>query len=368
MRVVFIGQKGIPAKTGGVEKYVENLALNLVNKGQEVFVYSRRNYSHSLKEYKGIKIIPVSSLPGKNLEAISHTFFACLNLIWRRVDIIHFQSIGPSSLLWLVKILKPRTPIVFTFHCQDYYHQKWGRLARLYLHFGERVGCRLADKIVTISKELNRYVLERYKKSAIYIPNGATIRERTPVQEIRRWGLEEGNYLVSISRLIRHKGIHYLIAAYKQLTTDKKLVIVGDGSYTNDYVQELYKLAEDNPNIIFTGNQSGRILSELFSNAYAFIQPSESEGLSIALLEAMSYGQVCLASDIEANKEALGDAGYFFANKNVNDLKEKLEVILQKPEEAKSLGQEALKRVQKEYNWSDIADQMITVYNSVLKK
>lgn len=368
MRVVFIGQKGIPAKTGGVEKYVENLALNLVNKGQEVFVYSRRNYSHSLKEYKGIKIIPITGFSGKNIEAISHTFFACLNLIWRRVDVINFQSIGPSSLLWLVKILKPRTPIVFTFHCQDYYHQKWGRLARWYLYFGERVGCHLADKIVTISKELNHYVLGKYKKTAIYIPNGATVREKMPVQEIRRWGLEEGNYLVSISRLVRHKGIHHLIAAYKKLTTDKKLVIVGDGSYTNDYVQELYKLAEDNPNIIFTGNQSGRILSELFSNAYTFVQPSESEGLSIALLEAMSYGQVCLASDIEANKEALGDTGYFFANKDVNDLKTKLEIILQNPEEARNLGQKALARVKKEYDWSDIADQMIAVYKNVVKK
>lgn len=368
MRVIFIGQKGLPAKTGGVEKYVENLALNLVNKGQEVFVFSRRNYSHKLKEYKGVRIVPVGNLPGKNFEAITNTLFACLKLIFKRVDIIHFQSIGPASLMWLVKIIKPRTPIVFTFHCRDYYHQKWGRFARLYLRWGEKIGCRLANQIVTISKELNSYTLKTYNRNANYIPNGASLHEKVPVREIRRFGLEEGNYLVSISRLIRHKGIHHLIKAYNNLQTDKKLVIVGDGSYTNDYVQELHELAADNPNIIFTGNQTGRTLAELYSNAYAFVQPSESEGLSIALLEAMSYGQVCLASDISANQEALGEAGYFFKDRDVNDLQAKLEYLLENPEAIKSFSQKALERVRKEYNWNDIADQMIKVYKQVSEK
>ncbi|MFA5131087.1 MAG: glycosyltransferase family 4 protein [Patescibacteria group bacterium] len=367
MRIAFIGQKGIPAKTGGVERYVESLALNLVAQGQEVLAYSRRNYSHDLKEYKGIQIVALPNLPGKNLEAISHTFFACLDLMRRKVDVIHFQSIGPSSLIWLVKILKPRTPIIFTFHCQDYHHQKWGRFARLYLSMGEKIGCQSSDKIVTISKELNRYVTTRYQKQAVYIPNGTTVTERTPVQEIRRWGLEENNYLVAISRLIPHKGIQYLIDAYKQLATDKKLVVVGEGSHTDDYVNQLHLSATDNPNIIFTGNQTGRALSELYSNAYAFVQPSESEGLSIALLEAMGYGRACIVSDIEANLEALGDTGYIFENKNVSDLKDKLEIALAKPEELKLLGAKALARVKTDYNWEDITKQMLSVYQSVLK-
>lgn len=361
MKIAFIGQKGIPAQTGGVERYVENLALNLAQEGQEIFVYSRRNYSHGLGEYKDIKIIPLPSLPGKHLEAVSHTFLACFDLLRRPVDIIHFQSIGPASLMWLVRILKPRTPIIFTFHCRDYYHQKWGRLARLYLRFGEMVGCLLADQIITISEELKRYTFDKYHKVAIYIPNGATVKERMPVQEIRRWGLEENNYFVSISRLIRHKGIHHLIIAYKKLLTDKKLVIVGAGAHTNDYVRELHELAGDDQRIIFTGNQTGRILAELYSNAYAFIQPSESEGLSIALLEAMSYGRACLASDIEANQEALGGTGYLFKTKDVDDLSLKMKDLLMNQNLIEA-GQAALDRVAKEYSWQDIAKKILKVY------
>lgn len=368
MKIAFIGQKGLPAQNGGVERYVESLALNLVEKGQEIFVYSRRKYSLGLKEYKGVKIISLPSLPGKNCEAITHTFLACLDLLFRKVDVIHFQSIGPASLLWFVKLLKPRTPIVFTFHCQDYYHQKWGRLAKWYLKFGEKVGCLWADKIIVISKELRAYVAKTYRQEAVYIPNGATVNGIMPVREIRRWGLEENNYLVAISRLVRHKGLQYLIAAYKNLKTDKKLVIVGDGAYTDDYVRELHESAQGNDNIIFTGNQSGRTLAELFSNAYAFIQPSESEGLSIALLEAMSYGRACLVSDIEANKEALADTGLTFVNKNIKDLQDKLEYLLAQPETVMQFGLAAKERVAAEYNWLSIVDQVEKVYNKLTLK
>jgi glycosyltransferase involved in cell wall biosynthesis len=368
MRIAFIGQKGIPAKTGGVERYVENLAINLAENGQEVFVYSRQGYSGDLREYKNVKIISLPSLRGKNLEAISHTFFACLDIIRRPVDIIHFQSIGPASLIWLVKLLKPRTPIIFTFHCQDYYHQKWGGLARFYLRFGEKVGCLLADKVITISKELTEYVAIKYNKKAVYIPNGAVTSEKVPVREIRRWGLEEKNYITCIGRLVRHKGVHYLINAYKQLKTDKKLVIVGESAYTDDYVQELQALAADNDNIIFTGNQTGRTLGELYSNAYLFVQPSESEGLSIALLEAMAYKTACLVSDIKANLEAIGETGFIFADKNISDLRAKLEIALNNPETVEIKAQAAYERVKKEFNWKDITANILAVYNNQLKQ
>lgn len=368
MKIAFIGQKGIPARTGGVEKYVESLSANLVKGGHDVLVYARKKYNPGIKEYKGVKVVSLASLPGKNFEAISHTFFACLDLWFRRVDVINFESIGPSSLLWLLRILKPKTPIVFTFHCQDYYHQKWGRFARWYLKFGEKVGCNLADATITVSKGLNKYAKEKYNINPIYIPNGVSVPNIIPVSQIRRWGLEKDSYIVAISRLIRHKGLHYLVKAYKDLKTDKKLVIVGDGAYTNDYVQELHKLAEGNDNIIFTGNQGGNILGELFSNAYAFVQPSENEGLSISLLEAMSYSKACLVSNIDANLEAIADTGVVFENKNVEDLKNKLSYLLANPEEIKVFGAKAMTRVKKEYNWQDIAQNIIKVYNDVTSK
>ncbi len=369
MKIFLIGQKGIPAKNGGVEKHVENLALRLAKKGHEVFAYARNNYqAEKLTNYQGVNIINLPSIGTKNLDAISHTFFACLDIIFRRKpDVVHFHSVGPSSLILLIKLFRPRLKVVFTFHCQDYRHQKWGRMARWYLKLGEKIGCHFSDKTITISKELKSYAKEVYKIEAAYIPNGAEKVSETGDDKLSMFNLEKGKYLVSICRLVRHKGIHYLIKAYQEMATEKKLVIVGDGAFTDEYVSELKKLASDNKNIIFTGNQSGQILSQLYANAYAFVQPSEYEGLSVALLEAMSYGLPCVISDIPANLEAAGGNALVFKNKDSEDLKNKLTELISNPGLASELGRKIRERANTEYNWETIVDNTEKLYNELKK-
>jgi len=367
MRIVFIGQKGIPATYGGVEKHVEDLATRLVNDGHEVLAYTRKNYtSDKMTSYKGVQLISLPSIATKHLDAISHTFLACLDVIFRRkADVVHFHSIGPSLLVWMVKIFKPRTRVVATFHSQCYNHQKWGAFARFFLHLGERMICTIPDKTITVSKSLTDYVADKYGKKTIYIPNGVEIPTPKEADEIKKWGLEKGNYIVTVSRLVRHKGIQYLIEAYKSVDTKKKLVIVGDGAFTDDYVQELKDLADNNPNIIFTGNQSGDVLRELFSNAFLFVQPSESEGLSIALLEAMSYGLPVLVSDILENVEIVDGIGFVFANKNVADLSLKLREILLVDNTVLQESTTKLKDVaDKNYNWNNIVKEIETLYKA----
>lgn len=366
MKIALIGQKGAPTQNGGVERYAENLAANLVAKGHEVLLYSRKYYSRGIKEYKGIRIISVPSLNTKHLEAISNTFFACLDVAFRKVDIINIQSIGPAALIWLLKLLNPRTPIVFTFHCQDYYHKKWGRLARYFLKSGERLGCRLADRVIVTSRNLVDYVNLEYGFAPTYIPYGAYTPEPLPVKDIRRWGLEKESYIIYIGRLVRHKGVHTLISAYKQISTDKKLVIAGGSARTDDYVRELHELAADDPRIIFTDNQEGLILKELFSNAYLFVQPSQYEGLSVSLLEAMGWGRACLVSDIPQNLEGLGNAGVTFRTNDVNDLKNKLTTMLAEPEKIGEYGRQARERVKQEYNWDNISRDIIAFYQSAI--
>jgi glycosyltransferase involved in cell wall biosynthesis len=366
MKIAFIGQKGVPTQNGGIERYTENLALSLIRRGVEVLVYSRRYYSQGIKEYKGIRVISLPSIKNKGLEAITNTFLACFDIAFRKVDAINFQAIGPASLIWLAKLLKPKTPIIFTFHCQDYYHKKWGAFARAYLKFGEKIGCRYADKVIVTSRVLQEYVKATYGFTPIYIPYGAYTQDTVPVKDIRRWGLEEKNYISYIGRLVRHKNIHLLIEAFKQIKTNKKLVIVGGSSYTDDYVSELMDLAKDDERIIFTDNQSGHILNELFANSYIFVQPSEYEGLSVALLEAMGWGLACLVSDIPQMLEGIADAGLSFKEGNVQDLKDKLEFLLANPAEVQRLGQAAKKRIATEYNWPGVASQLEAVYREAI--
>ena len=368
MRIAFIGQKGIPAKFGGVEKHVEDLSRRLAAAGHEVIVYTRPNYTDpQLGIWQGVKLISLPSIGTKHLDAITHTIRAILNVARREVDVIHFHSIGPSSLIWLIKLIKPKTPVVATFHMQCYHHQKWGRAARLYLKFGEWVCCNFADRTLVVSRTLQKYAAEKYRKPIIYIPNGVEIRNVTGAENIKAWELAPNNYIVAVSRLVRHKGLQYLIKAFKNLRTDKKLVIVGDGAFIDKYVAELKAMARGDERIIFTGNQIGSALDELFANAYLFVQPSESEGLSIALLEAMSYGRGALVSDIPENLEAVGEQGITFKNKSVRDLREKLTELMLNSEQVSENGRLNRERVRVHYNWNDIAMEIGQIYDQVLK-
>lgn len=367
MKIYLIGQKGLPATSGGVENHVNNLAVKLLESGHEVFAYTRPNYtSKNWSEYLGIKLISRPGINSKNLDAISHTFVACLDFIFKRkeADIIHFHSIGPASLIFLIKLFRPKVKVVFTFHSQCYFNTKWGQFAKFYLTWGERIGCRLADEVIVISKNLKKYVEEKYHRTVNYIPNGVNINPILEAQIIKeKWGLERASYILSVSRLVKNKGLEYLIAAYKNISSDKKLVIAGDGHYRS----ELEKLADGHPNIIFTGNQTGAVLEELYSNAALFVQPSEAEGLSISLLEAASFKLPILISDIEANKEIMGPDAFSFENKNSQDLELKLKMFL----EQKTPGLEknielVYNKVQSQYNWNDIAQQSVAVYKKVL--
>lgn len=364
MKIAIIGQKGIPVIAGGVERHVDDLSRQLVKLGHEVYVYTRWNYSdRRAQEYEGVRLINLPSIPTKHLDAISHTLLAIFDLMRRPVDVVHFHSIGPSALIWLARILKPNTPIVATFHSQCYHHRKWKFPARAALRAAEMLCCFFADKVIAINRNLADYASHRYNINPVYIPNGVLLPKAYGSDNIReRWGLEPNSYILSMGRLIAHKGIHYLIEAFKQIDTDKKLAIVGDGFFTDSYVQELKQMALDDKRIIFTGVQSGEVAQELYAHAYAFVQPSESEGLSIAMLEAMSYQKPMIVSDIPENRVAIEGAGVLFVNRCVSDLKNKLEALIKNPDQAAILGARARQRVEDRYNWEVIARDVEFVY------
>ena len=283
---------------------------------------------------------------------------------------IHYQAIGPTSLSIIPKILKPKTAIISTFHCQDYFHQKWGWFAKKYLKFGEWITCNIPDKTITVSKTLRSYALNKYAAKTFYIPNGANVEHNDGTKALDRWGLKDKKYIISVGRLIKHKGNQYLIEAFKKLEdTNKlpnsfKLVIVGNGFHTEKYVRDLYKISEDRKSIIFTNSQTGATLEQLFSHAYLFVQPSESEGLSISLLEAMGHGIAPLVSDIPENLEAIGKCGFSFRARSKEDLEEKLAYFLNKSDEVERIGKCAKERVDKNYSWDSIARKTLGIYES----
>jgi len=369
MKIALIGQKGIPAKQGGIERHVEELSIRLAEAGFEVFAYSRPHYAgKNIKTYKNVKLINLPSINTKTLDAISHTFISTIHALFQNYDIIHYHGVGPALLSWIPRLLKPHTKVVATFHCLDRKHQKWNWFARLILALGERSACQFPHQTITVSKTLKKYCEYRFDKSTVYIPNGVSLGTDEPnIDILKEYNLIKDNYIFTASRLVRHKGIHTLIEAYNKIHTNKKLVIAGEGANTYDYVKDLKKLAAGNKNIIFVGEQISGNLKALFANAYLFVQPSEAEGLSIALLESISYGLPVIVSDIEENMEVAGNLTISFKNKDAFDLAKKLEYALDNTDKIKNNALLAKKHIDKEYDWHNIINQTIGLYKQPFK-
>jgi len=360
MKIAFIGQKGIPAKSGGVDRHVENLAMFLVKKGEELIVYNRKGYlSEKINEWEGVKLVHLPYINNKNLAAITHGFLATINAIRLKVDVIHYHGIGPSLLAWIPRLFLPKAKVVATLHSFDYGNDKWGAFAKFMLKLGESSMCRYAHETIVLTDLMRDYLLQRHGRNSNIIPNGAYVEKNYETEHLLPYGLESGKYIIGVSRLIRLKGLQYLIPAFKEIkNTEIKLVIIGDGEYES----ELKKLAADDPRIIFTGNQTGDALSQLYSNAGLFIQSSEMEGLSISLLEAMAYGLPCLVSEIVANRNAAADTALYFESKNINSLKNKLEEALNNPEKMKDLAKKGKERAETIFNWDRISEETRKIY------
>ena len=368
MKIAFIGQKGIPAQSGGVDRHVESLALFLARQGEDIIVYNRSDYlPEKISAWKGITLVYKPYIDNKNFAAISHVFLSTLDAMKRRVDVIHYHGIGPCLLAWLPRLFAPKIKIVATLHSFDYGNDKWSGFAKAMLRLGESLMCRYAHQVIVLTPLMHDYLWQRHNCESTIIPNGAYVEASVKTDVLAAYGLEKDKYIISVSRLIRLKGIQYLIEAWKSLPNEQngqlKIAIVGEG----EYQAELEKLVGDDPRFIFTGNQSGEALAQLYSNAALFVQSSEMEGLSISLLEALAYGRPCLASDISANHEAAGDCALYFASRNAAALKDRLAYAVAHPEEMALLGQKGAERAADKFNWESISRETKAVYQKQKK-
>lgn len=389
MKIAMIGQKAVPFyRDGGVERHVEELATRLAKRGHEVTVYVRRRYVATKEDiWRGVRLVRVPEIPTKHLGTISYTFFATLHAVWvcisggrasdraearpPRFDIIHYHGIGPSLISWLPRLFTC-AKIVVTFHSIDRFHQKWGPLSRAVLRVGEWTATHFPHATIAVSHSIARYCKKTYDKTVRYIPNGVEIKKMEAAEELQRWGLKKNQYIVTVARLVRHKGIHTLIEAYKAVPDsvkgEMKLVIVGAPSFTADYDAYLRKIAAQDHRIIFTGYQTGDILNQLYSHSYLYVHPSEYEGLSLTILEAMSFGKCVLISNIPENLEAIDHSGIPFAVGSVEDLTEKLTTLINHPEIVRDKSKLGLGFIKRHFEWDRIVEETEKLYTTLIKK
>ena len=357
-----IGQKGLPATHGGIEHHVEQLGSRLAALGHEVVVYTRPNYSDpSITTYKGMTLKSVRSISTKHLDAITHSFLCSLNSRRMPFDIVHYHAIGPCLTAPLAR--KRDRRIVATIHGQDWRRGKWNAAATLALQAAEHMAVTVPDATISVSRTLAEHYAEGGRHGIHFIPNGVSISSERDPQVLGELGLEPGEYVVFVGRLVPEKGVHYLIEAWRRLGSTRKLVIVGDTSFSDDYVESLLTSEE---NVLFAGYRYGAELATLFGSAGLFVLPSDLEGLPIVLLESLALGTPVLASDIPPNREILGDQGEYFRAGDVDDLTGRLRELLPRLPELKARAAGLQAGVIAEYDWDRVAKETEQLYASLL--
>ena len=374
MKVAMIGHKVVPSRRGGIENVLTSLCPLLVELGVDVTCYNRSTDkvenefvgTTQNKKYRNVKLKNAWTLEIRGISAMIASFTAAISATFSDYDILHFHAEGPCAAMWFPKMFGKRC--VATVHGLDWQREKWGHgFASKYIKFGERVMVKLADEIIVLSESAADYFKKIYNRETVLIHNGIDKPEKKDAQMITElYGVKKDEYVCIVSRLTAEKGVHYLIDAYNSIKTDKKLIIAGDTSDTDEYVEMIKQKASGNPNIIFTGFISGDTLKEIYSNAYVVTLPSDIEGMSLSLLEALAYGNAVLCSDIPENVLVTEDKAMHFHKSDVADLTEKLQMMCDNKEIVENFRNGVDEFILNKYSWSDVAQATNQLYTKVL--
>jgi glycosyltransferase involved in cell wall biosynthesis len=362
LRIAFIGGRGVVSKYSGIEAYYEEVGSRLAQRGHEVTIYCRPYFTPPVPGRNGMRLVRIPTLRSKHLDTLLHTAFSTFHVLMAHYDIVHYHALGPA----LFSALPRRfgTPTVVTVQGLDWQRKKWGRIAAAILRLGEHAAASLPDQTMVVSKTLRDYYRVRYGRETRYVANGALLREGKEARQLEQWGLRSEEYVLFLGRFSPEKNCHLLIQAFERISTTTKLVLAGGSSYSDAYAQQLRAHACER--IRFLDYVAGDALDELLTHAMLFVLPSDLEGLSLALLDAMGAERCVLTSDIPENRELVDGAGFTFRRQDADDLERMLRLLINDPDARHEAGRLAKRRVQKYYNWDAITAQIEGIYMETL--
>jgi len=358
LRVAFIGGRGVISKYSGIEAYYEEVGKRLAGMGHHVTAYCRTYFTPAVREHNGMALVRLPTIRSKHLETLLHTFLSTVHVTVRPCDIVHYHALGPALFSFIPRLAGKRT--VVAVQGLDWQRKKWGRIASAVLRLGERAAVSLPTGTIVVSRTLRQHYWDRHGAQTSYVPNGGLLRDRRVPDKLLDWGLETDRYILFLGRFSPEKGCHLLVEAYERLDTDIKLVMAGASSYCDDYSRQLRTHAGER--IKMLDWVSGESLDELLTNATLFVLPSDLEGLSLALLDAMGAGLCVLTSNVPENREAIEDAGFTFRRGDVSDLEDRLRFLIANPAVREAAGEAAKRRIREQYQWTNVAVETERVY------
>ena len=346
------------SKYSGIETYYEEVGRRLAEMGHEVTVYCRNYFTPALAEHNGMRLVRLPTIRTKHLETLIHTALSTAHALTQGYDIVHYHALGPAMFSFFPRLSGRKTAV--TVQGLDWQRRKWGRLASAILCLGERASADLPNATMVVSRTLQRHYRETHATETFYVPNGGVVREQSKPRKILEWGLDPGKYVLFMGRFSPEKGCHLLVEAFEQIETDIKLVLAGGSTYSDEYSRQLRRHASERIRVLDW--VSGDTLDELLTNASIFVLPSDLEGLSLALLDAMGAGLCVLTSDVPENREVVEGAGFTFQRGNAADLADRLRFLIANPAVREAAGKTAKRRIEEKYQWQRITRDIEKTY------
>jgi glycosyltransferase involved in cell wall biosynthesis len=349
---------GVISKYSGIESCYEEIGKRLAEMGHDITVYCRSYFSPPGTAHNGMRLVRLPTIRWKHLDTLVHTLLSTVHALFTDADIIHYYCLGPALFSFLPRWFGKKT--VVTVQGLDWQRRKWGPIASTILRLGERAAIELPDTTMVVSRALQEYYRARYGTEPVYVPNGTTLRQRRTADRLREWGLEPGAYVLFLGRFSPEKNCDLLIQAFERIETPVKLVLAGGSSHTDSYAKQLRRHQSERVRVMDW--VSGGALDELLTNAMLFVLPSDLEGLSLALLDAMGAGVCVLTSDVPENCELVEDSGFTFRHGDPDDLTRMLQLLISEPEIRKAAAAKAREKVWEHYLWGRVVKQIESVY------
>lgn len=365
MKIAIMGIRGIPANYGGFETFAEQLGPRLVERGHEVTVYGRSNtIDYDGDYYKGVRLVILPTISHKYLDTVVHIFITVLHSLKERYDVALICNSANAYCAFVPRLVG--TPVALNVDGLEWKRTKWNKLGQWFYLASERMACYTATEIVTDAREIEKYYLEKFNKSSTFIPYGTPVGKVGSTEVLDKFKLTPQKYVLYVSRLEPENNAHLVVKAFEKVRTDLKCVIVGDAPYNDEYIRDLKKTKD--PRIIFTGYVFGQGYRELQSNAYFYVQGTQVGGTHPALLEGMGHGNCVLANDVPEHREVLSDAGVYFRADGNGELTDKMQHLLDHPEEVAGFRRKAVERIKRNYTWDKITESYEQLFDKLTRK
>jgi glycosyltransferase involved in cell wall biosynthesis len=365
IRIAAFGFRSVPPRDGcaGADKFAEELFTRLVEKGNTVTAYNRLypQQERGADSYRGVNLIYIPITDRKGFDTLLHSLKSTWHIIrYNTGDIIHVQNGGNS--IWALFLRLAGKKVFISQDGIDWKRDKWPWYGKLYLVISSYLTAYLPNKVIFDNEFVRRTFEERFNKKFDFIPFGSEVTTNHANSDVlERLGLTKGEYYLFVGRFIPDKGLQYLIPAFENTDIRKKLVLVGGSPNPSPFEQELMNTKD--PRIVFPGFIYGADANALMKNAYAYVQPSDVEGLSPVILENMGLCTPVICSNIQENLYVVGDTALTFAKGDTTDLTRALNEADSNSEQLQKNAIKAKARADKMFSWDAVTQQHVDLFN-----